>query len=223
MTTRRTKLILASFTTLAFLMTAVASPALAEGPKWTKSQLERAHKINQAKIKKRRKARDRNGAYVTGGVGLVGSNTAPEGVELSDGTGLALGVGYRFTPQLAVEGDLLIANYTRAAGEGETNNSDAGLLGAIVGVKYFMPIDAPRVEGYGQLGLGILQIDGIAEVDLQGTIVDVGGGVDYRLDKQFTIGAKVGYQHFLGDDSVAATVDQDFSSFNGMLMLSYEL
>jgi outer membrane protein W len=223
MTTRRTQLILAALTTVAFLMTAVSAPAFAEGPKYSKSQLDRARKINAAKIKKRRKASERNGAYVTGGLGLVGSGSAPADVSLSDGTGLTLGLGYRFTPQLAVEGDLLIAEYTRAAGEGETNNSDAGLLGATVGIKYFMPIDAPRIEGYGQFGLGILQIDGIADEDLQGTVVDIGGGVDYRLNKQFAIGAKVGYQHFLGDDSVDATVDQDFSSFNGMLMLSYEL
>lgn len=222
MTMRRTKLILAAFTTLAFLMTTVATPAFAETPRYSKAQLDRARKLNAAKIKKRRSTAARSGAYVTGGVGLIGSGTTPDNAELSDGTGLGLGVGYRFTPQLAVEGDLLIGSYTKAPIEGETNNSDASLLGATVGIKYFMPIDK-RIEGFGQLGVGILQLKGLGSEDLQGTVVDLGGGVDYRLSKEFAIGAKVGYMHFLGDDSADATVDQDFSSFHGMLTLSYQL
>lgn len=223
MTMRRTKLFFGSLTTLAVLMMAFSTPAMAEGRKYSKAQIERARKLNSAKIKKRKAARARSGAYVTGGVGLIGSGSTPENVDLTDGTGLALGVGYRFTPELAVEGDLLIGSYTRQATDADDNNSDAGLLGATVGIKYFMPIDAPRVEGYGSLGLGLLQIDGVAEQDLEGTVVDLGGGIDYRISKEIAIGAKVGYMHFLGDDTVDATVDQDFSNFHGMLMLSYQL
>ena len=227
MTIRQAVIILRSLTAVTFLITAISVPMVASS-KPTKSQLEKARKINAAKIKKR-KAKTRSGAYVTGGVGLIGSGSTPDNVDLSDGTGLSLGVGYRFTPQLAVEGGLLLGQYDVASASTSNDNTndssanEASLLGASLSLKYFIPIDAPRVEGYGQIGLGTLRIENLGETELDGTTIDFGGGIDYRISKELAVGAKVGYLQFLGDDGAAANVDDDFSSLNGMITLTFQL
>ena len=219
--TRQTKIMFRSMMALGILMATFSAPSVAVSQP-TKAQIERAKKINAAKIKKRRAA-SRNGAYITGGVGLIGSGTSAENVDLSDGTGLGIGVGYRFTPQLAVEGGLLLGQYNVQTGEDtdNTNQEEASLLGATLNLKYFMPIQGNRVEGYGQIGLGTLRIENLGDSEVDGTIVELGGGIDYRVSKEFAVGAKVGYMHMLENE--AATNADDFSALNGMITLSFQL
>jgi outer membrane protein W len=222
MNMRHTQLLLRSVTALGVLMMAFSVPVVADA-KPTKTQIERAKKINKVKIRARRKGKTRSGAYVTGGVGLIGSGSSPDNVNLSDGTGLSVGVGYRFMPQLAIEGGLLLGQYDVVDASNDEGKGESSLLGATLSLKYFIPIDAPRVEGYGQIGLGKLEVENLGDTNIDGTMVDFGGGVDYRLSKEVAVGARVGYMYFLGEDGTSANANDTFSSLNGMITVSFQL
>ena len=205
------------------------------------SNSSKSRKISKRKTTKRskkarkRRAKRRGGAYFTGGLGLMAVGEAPDTANLDDGMGLSLGLGYRFTNELAVEGNFLASSYDAMSTNTNNNNGNdtaadsTTLTGGTLSLKYFMPIQLPRIEGYGQAGLGYMSIDGMPGVtgDLEGAVLDIGGGIDYRFSKEFAAGARVGYSTFLGDSQQQNTdtnnVNDQFSAFSAMLTVSVEL
>lgn len=217
---------LAGFLALAFVTPAMAAPPEKSDADYTVLQARktRARGASKTRVRKKRKrARLRSGAYVTGGLGLVNVNDQPAKANLQSGTLMGIGVGYRLDPKLAVEGNLL-AQFHDSINNGQDSTGENTLTGGTISMKYIFPIDLPRMEGYGEAGLGYLNLGTIAgEEKISGTTINFGGGIEYRLSKEFALGGRLGYTSMLEASNSTGTATADFSALSAMITFNVQL
>lgn len=170
-------------------------------------------------VARKRKAPMRSGAYVNGGLGVVTASGQPQGVTIQDGTLALVGLGYRFSPELAVEGNLQ-AQFHDVLSDGDSAGSNT-LTGGSLSLKYFFPVAMPRIEGYAQGGLGYLSLASLPGLeDAAGPTLELGGGIEYRTNKQFAFGGRLGYSTFLGNNSPEVS---QFGALSAMLTINVQL
>jgi opacity protein-like surface antigen len=213
------------------LLCMVASPAVAAEPAGadnfgvssatstrttglTKHSGKRATK--RSRTRRTRRTSRRQGAYFTGGLGLVSVTDQSRELDLEDGTGINLGLGFRLTPDLALEGRF-VGSLHDAEGRGSNESS---LTGGSVNLKYFFPLGSNRLEAFAEGGLGLMNIEGENE-EVESTFFDLGGGFDYRLTRETALGAKANFTNFFGEDSSDDEVD--LNTFTLMATISVQL
>lgn len=172
----------------------------AEKPATTKTTTKKKKKRSAQTVKTKR-TKGRDGAYVQGGLGVSTITSEPRGVDLEGGTIGQIGVGYRLSPDLAVEGSLVGQFHDVLLDSGDQDQAaERSLMGVQLGLKYHFPIMAPRIEGFAEADLGYLGLDsGDTRDELSGLTLGGAIGADYRLSKEFAMGAKAGYMTTLDD------------------------
>ncbi len=163
-----------------------------------------------------RRAARRDGPYVTGGLGLVTISDQPSNLDLNDGTGINAGVGFRLTPELALEGNFIGTSHD----VGNASNADGSMTGASLNLKYFFPLSDSRMEAFAEGGLGLLGVTN-GEDEIDGTFFGIGGGLGYRLSREVSLGAKANFMSISGEDSNSDTAD--LGAFTLMGTISFEL
>jgi hypothetical protein len=169
-------------------------------PTTTKTTTKKKKKRSAQTVKTKR-TKGRDGAYIQGGLGVSTITSEPSGVDLEGGTIGQIGVGYRLTPDLAVEGSLMAQFHDVLLDSGDQDQAaERSLMGVQVGLKYHFPIMAPRIEGFAEADLGYLGLDsGDTRDEISGLTLGGAIGADYRLTKEFAMGAKAGYMTTLDD------------------------
>ena len=180
----------------------------------TKHSGKRATK--RTTTRRTRRTSRRQGAYFTGGVGLVSIADQSNDLDLEDGTGINLGLGIRLTPDLALEGRFVGSLHDDDGGQ----SSDSSLTGGSVNLKYFFPLGSNRLEAFAEGGLGIMNIEGGSE-EIDASFFDLGGGFDYRLTRETALGAKANFTNFFGEDT--SNDDVDLNTFTLMATISFQL
>ncbi len=218
-------------TLVLFGLAMFAVPAVAAEPSSKISKVKKVRKSSKKRVKrksKRKRTSRRSGPYVEGGVGLFNLQDQPGNLQLQDGTGLSLGLGYRADKTLALEANFLatfhdiLARDSSANGSGSDSASSTTMTGGTVNLKYFFPLAISRVEAYGRAGVGYISLDTPDNGEIAGPLVDLGGGIDYRVNKKLAIGGRGGYNLIFGENQ-QNNETADLSGFNLMLTVSYEL
>ena len=169
------------------------------------------------RTRRTRRSTRREGAYFTGGVGLISVADQPRDLGLEDGTGINLGLGYRLTPDLALE-----ARFLGSLHDAQDNNArnQAALPGGSLNLKYFFPLGSDRLEAFAEGGLGIMNIESDTE-QIDGNFFDLGGGIDYRVSRETALGAKASFISIFGEDDRNDEID--LNTFTLMATLSFQL
>lgn len=199
------------------LNTSSATRTPKSGTKATRDRPTRVRSDGKRTRVRRSSRRSRKeGAYFSGGIGLVNPLDAPAGLELNSGGGLTLGLGYRLNANLALEGNF----HGSLLGADGNNVDDSRLLGGSAHLKYFFPLNDHRMEAYGMAGLGLMSIEAGNE-EVSGTFFDVGGGFDYRLSRETSLGAKASFNRLFGEDGNGS--DANMNSFTIMGTVTFRL
>ncbi|MGH8864068.1 MAG: porin family protein [Burkholderiales bacterium] len=161
--------------------------------------------------------------YLSGAVGAFEEETNSQLVNQDGQFGLAIGVGYRLTPHVALEIDGLFATQdidtpatipASALGTADSASLYSGGIGGLV--KFILPLD--RVELYVGGGLGIYTTTLLVEGSLQGAHTeltendtDVGfqavAGVDFFVARRVSVGLE--YRRLKLDANLGATLPGD--------------
>lgn len=169
------------------------------------------------RVRKRRTASRRDGLYLSSGLGLVNMTDQPASLDLDDGTGISIGLGYRLTPDLAIEGAFMASLHDTFGQDASSGNA---MTGGSLNLKYFFPLSGNRLEAYGQAGIGFMSLE-TDNAQIDGTMLDLGGGIDYRISKETALGAKANFSFINGEDSTGDAAD--INTFTIMATLSFQL
>ena len=203
----------------AFMMLGALPEASAEGQTLVESELGPIAKRSTKKKKKRTRTRrkkkktvkktvKRTGPYLLIGLGGVSVGEDAEGYDSIDiGPGLSLGFGQRITPQFSIEGNVLLSLHDaveRRDSGGLTDPAQNTLAAGTVDLKVWFPIDLPRLEGYGLLSIGYYSFDANRANgnDFSGLGLGFGGGIDWRLTREFSGGFRLQYNQLIVEERV---------------------
>lgn len=146
------------------------------------------------------------GPYALFGVGLSGVEVAGDGFNRIDpGPGLTLGLGYRITELLGVEGNFLFSFHgARQVQPGITTGTSvsATLLAGEVDLKLHFPL-GERLEGYGLVSGGYADLSANRTVanSQSGFTLGLGFGLGYTLLPHMSIGLRAqAANHFFEEE-----------------------
>jgi opacity protein-like surface antigen len=131
----------------------------------------------------------RPGAYM--GIGLALGVDAWDGVDLDTPIGIDVLLGYRATPNMAVEAEIEYLNGFEPDG---APSLDA--LTATANLKAYLPMD--RFQPFALVGMGMTTywISSFSETAFS---MRFGGGADYYLSENISLGVKIDYVLMTGD------------------------
>ncbi len=187
-----------------------------DGVKRTRTRTRTKRRVR--KSRRSRSSSQRSGAYFVGGVGMVNLTDQPSNLDLDDGAGISLGLGYRLMPQLALEGTFHGSLHDSVGGTDATSSNS--LTGGSLNLKYFIPLSGPRLEAYGQAGLGFMNVSS-GDTEIEGTFFDIGAGLDYRLSREAAAGVKANFSSLSGEDQGGGSAD--LNTFSLMATISFQL
>lgn len=151
---------------------------------------------------------DRTGVYL--GAGILGDYVGQGDEELTQimsvGAGWDIFGGFRVTPSFALELGYAMSSHPT---DRDLVTYDSALLnGLTLDLKFFFIPESTRFEPYLQAGAGYysVQEQGFASTQMQGAGFQVGGGIDFRLSRMFTIGARALYKGMSMDNETVVTV-----------------
>lgn len=126
------------------------------------------------------------------GIAVDRYNDLPPGVRFDPGLGFSLGIGYRFHPNLAVEGS--VDFFEGIHSDDTTPSSEGDILTFAGSIKGYL--STRRLQPYVLVGLGVTRAridEGPARYNRAGVSVLLGGGMDYYLLPGISLGIKVTY------------------------------
>lgn len=127
---------------------------------------------------------------------MVGIDNGLQGDDVT-GNGVNLSLGMR-SGNLGLELGLLGTSYRLNGPEGDVQSQGFELEGGSADAKLYLPMGRV-VEPYLLGGVGLYKIDRDSEAGDLRPVVDLGGGVDLRVDRNIAIGARYTYHGFWFD------------------------